>query len=407
MMIPFKIALSKVLQHAKPIGIEQINLEKLLGCHLAEDIKTRFNIPVFDNSSVDGYCVKLSDFKGAKFPVKLSLAGEIKAGDKLNKNLTKDKTIKILTGAQIPKGTDAIVMKEFTKEENGKVVFYKAAKSAENIRFKGEEFQKKNKVLDKGTKITPPVIGLIASLGYSKVKVFKKPKISIVVTGNELILPGKKLSSGKIYDSNSYALTGCLNEIGITSYKLQRVKDNQASIRKSISKAIKSSDVIITVGGISVGDYDFVKDVFISLRVKTIFTKIAMKPAKPNYFGVIKHKNQKKLVFGLPGNPVSSILSFHQIIKPALLKIMGGKAVTPFKMKAQLEKEVKKNKGRLEFVRGIVSQSNGKLEVAPTKGQGSHMLGGMINANCLINFPREKSFLSKGTEVEVDFIDWN
>ncbi|MBI1857584.1 MAG: molybdopterin molybdotransferase MoeA [Candidatus Melainabacteria bacterium] len=405
-MIPFNTALHKVLHYANPIGDEEKNLDQLLGFHLAEDLKTKFDSPLFDNSSVDGYCVKLLDFKGT-LPIELSLIGETKAGDKSNKKLTEGKTIKILTGAQVPKGTDAIVMKEFTKEKNRQVFFYKRVKPFENIRFKGEEFKKKSKAINKGTKITPPVIGLIASLGYSRAKVFKKPKISIIVTGNELVLPGKKLSSGKIYDSNSYALTSCLKEMGIASYKIQRVKDNKTTIRKSISKAIKSSDVIITVGGISVGDYDFVKDVFISLGVKTIFTKIAMKPAKPNYFGVINYKSQRKLIFGLPGNPVSSILSFHQIIKPALLKIMGGEEVTPFKVKTKLGKEVKKKKGRLEFVRGIVSQSNGKLEVMPTKGQGSHMLGGMINANCLINFPKEKSFLSKGTEVEVDFIDWN
>ena len=273
-------------------------------------------------------------------------------------------------------------MKEFCEESNNFVVFKKTARLGENIRKKGEEYFKGKKILDAGTLINPPIVGLLASLGYSSFLVYKKPKVSVVVTGSELIKPGKKLRPGKIYESNSFSIVSALQGIGINETTLSSVKDNKKNIKKLLYKAIKDSDVIITIGGISVGDKDYVKDVLRELGVKTKFSTVAMKPAKPNYFGVFK----KKLVFGLPGNPVSAILSFHELIKPALLKTIGVKNVSGFNTSAILTHNLKKKSGRLEFVRGELIQKNGDLLVTPMEAQGSHMLSGICNANSLIYF---------------------
>ena len=404
-MIPYHEALSIVLACANPLGSKIIKLEQAIGSVLAKDISTKYNIPFFDNSAVDGYGVRVSDVKNAsnEYPVKLQLIGTIKAGDEPKVVITPGTTVKILTGASIPDGVEAVIMREFCYEEKKYVYLKKSASKWENIRREGEEFHINERVIEKGTYINPPVIGLLATLGYKKCWVHLKPRVRVIVTGNELIKPGEKLAPGKIYESNSYALVAALKEIGIKKYSVVCVKDDKKIIKNQIKKALKSSDIIISVGGISVGDYDFVKEVFNSVGVKTLFTEVAIKPAKPNYFGSFK----KKLVFGLPGNPVSALVSFHQLIRPALLKIMGAKSTAPFQAKAALTENLNKKPGRLEFVRGILEQKNGDLLVQPTKGQGSHMLGGIVKANCLIHFPLEKKSMLKGETADLEFLQWN
>lgn len=402
-MIPFNNALSIVLSHTTTFGKEILNLEDALGAVLASNIKTNHDIPFFDNSAVDGFGIKIKDIE--KTPGELKLIAIVKAGDQPKTKCYPGTTIKILTGAPIPPGVEAVVMKEFCEEENGFVKIKKQVSCGDNIRKKGEEFKKGTTVLPSGTRITPPVIGLLATIGYNKCLVYKKPRIAVIATGSELIKVGKKLKCGKIYESNSYAISACLKELRI-NHNVSWVSDNKKALQKKISEALKSYDVIITIGGISVGDYDFVKDIVQTLGVKTIFTKVAMKPAKPNYFGVLYKNKKKELIFGLPGNPVSALVSFHQIIKPALLKMIGAKITKSINISGTLSSTLKKKAGRLEFVRGFIEGHNGKLLVIPTKGQGSHMLGGIANANCLIYFPKEKAFLPSGSKVEVELLNW-
>ena len=404
-MIPYHKALSTVLACANPLGSKIVKLEQAAGSVLAKDISTKYNIPFFDNSAVDGFGVKISDVKNTSLetPAKLQLIGTIKAGDSFKAIVIPGTTVKLLTGALIPNGVEAVIMKEYCDEVKEDIYLKKSANRWENIRREGEEFHLNECVIEKGTYISPPVIGLLANLGYKKCPIYLNPTVSIIVTGSELIKPGKKLAPGKIYESNSYALAAALKEIGIKKCSIVRVKDDKKIIKKQIKKALKNSDVIISVGGISVGDYDFVKEIFNSVGVKTLFTEVAIKPAKPNYFGSFK----KKLVFGLPGNPVSALVSFHQLIRPALLKVMGAKSIVPFQTKATLIENLTKKPGRLEFVRGILEQKNGDLLVCPTKGQGSHMLGGIANANCLIYFPQEQKSLARGEKVYIDLLSWN
>lgn len=400
-MIPFNKALALVLKNCRVLGKQQIKIENASGFFLAENINSRYDIPFFDNSAVDGYGINSKDL--TKLPAKLKISFNVCAGDYTKLKICHGEAVKIMTGAKIPSGVSAVVMKEFTEEINGFVKINKKVKEGENIRRCGEEFKKGTKVLKAGTQITPPVLGLIASLGYGKCLVFKKPKVTVIVTGSELIRPGEKLKPGKIYESNSYSISACLKELGINDHKVVVVKDNKMIIKKHISKALKVSDVVITVGGISVGDYDFVKDIVTSLGVKSVFTKIAIKPAKPNYFGVLG----SKLIFGLPGNPVSALVSFNKLIKPAILKMMGAKNLANFMTRALLTTDLYKKKGRLEFVRGFFEQRNGNILVTPCKFQGSHMLSGIAGANCLIYFPEKSNFLPKGKKVELEFLSWS
>ncbi len=408
-MITYEKALAVILSKAKSLSQEHIPIEKLHGHVLAKPIISKIDMPLFDNSAVDGYGVCISDLNNATSdnPAKLNLLGAIYAGDKANITLKKGSTIKILTGAYIPKGVEAVVMKEYC-EERDKVVFVSSSvRLGENIRKKGEEFAKGQKVLEKGLRASPPIVGLIASMGYDSFLCYRKPYINVIVTGSELVVPGKKLGPGKIYESNSYMIASALCELGFDKHDVIVLKDDRALIKKQISKALTKADVVITVGGISVGDKDFIKEVLEEIGVQTLFTSIAMKPAKPNYFGIYTNNKNSKLVFGLPGNPVSALLSFHQLIKPALFKLMGQDNLKSKQVNAKLQDSLKKKAGRLEFVRGEAIKQNGVLFVKPTFGQGSHMLSGIAKANCLIRFPIEKEFIPKGENVTLELLNWN
>lgn len=408
-MMKYENALSIVLTNVPLLSKKKVRLEDLSGYFLAKPVITKFDVPLFDNSAVDGFGVQISNVKNisANSPVKLNLMGTIYAGDFKNINLKNGSTVKILTGAKISPGVEAVIMKEFCSEQNGTVLINKSASYGENIRKQGEEFKRGNIVLKPGIRIIPPVVGLLASLGYNSTWVYRKPKITLIITGSELVKVGKELETGKIYESNSYAIGACLNEIGIDDYETIIVKDKKSLIKTYILSALKKSDLIITVGGISTGEKDYVKDIFTEAGVKCLFKTIAIKPAKPNYFGVYKNGKDKKLAFGLPGNPVSALVSFQKLIKPAILKMMGATGTNSFSCKAGLGKDLKKKTGRLEFVRGILEQKNGNLIATPTFGQGSHMLGGIAKANCIIYFPKNKKHLSKGNKVKVELLNWS
>ncbi len=404
-MITFEKAIEKILKHTHRLPAITISLSESLGYVLAEKIKTKEPLPRFDSSAVDGYAVRIEDFNSdsKKSLTTLPVIGEVKSGDTIIPILRKGFAIKIFTGAVVPRNAAAVVMQENTKEKNHAVKILRKPRKGENIRRAGEEFVKGGTVIEQGTHITPPVIGLLASMGYTKIRVHRKPKVGLIVTGNELKSLNSKLRLGEIYDSNSDALSACLTSLGIKPLVVMRTKDNKKSIRLALSKAIQLSDVIISIGGVSVGEYDFVKEVLLELGVKKIFWKVAIKPGKPNFFGI----KGKKLIFGLPGNPVAALVSFHQLVKPAINKLVGLENENKFVSTAKLQAALRKNQGRLEFVRGIFSRnSDGELIVTPTKGQDSHILSGLTNANCLINFPKDDNHLKKGSSVEVELLRW-
>jgi molybdopterin molybdotransferase len=402
-MIDFDLARKKVLQNTPVLDAISVPLDRCGGYVLAEDVAAQEPVPLFDSSAVDGYAVRIQDITdaGSSNPVALDLIGTIRAGDTGSITVKKNTAVKIFTGAPVPRFANAVVMVEVTEESNGKVLIKSPVTERQNIRRKGEEFKKRQRIFSPGTAITPPVVAMLASLGKTNIRVYKKPHVTLVITGDELRPPSAKLKPGQIRDSNSYALKSFLESIGIERIEIIHSKDSKNDTRRAFTKALRRSDVVISVGGVSVGEYDLVKDVLEDIGVRRVFWKVAMKPGKPNYFGL---KN-KKLVFGLPGNPVSAMVSFYVLVRPALVTLMGLTEYTSFIVQARLTESLTKKPGRMEFVRGMLGKSeNGELTVTAAKGQDSHMIGGMATANCLIYFPKEYAVLEQGSIVDIELL---
>jgi molybdopterin molybdotransferase len=407
-MISFDEAQRIILENAAPLGTTRRVLGKLLHSVLAQSVTAPFDLPRFDNSAVDGFGVRWADIETAsqENPISLRLVGTIQAGDSGKINLKPGEAVRILTGAPVPPSVDAVVMQEFCQEiQAGGTAQIQVAtdvERGENIRRRGEEFRKRHVILNAGMRISPPVIGLLATLGQASATVYRKPKIGLISTGNELVEPGKALKPGQIYDSNTYALSAALQGIGLESVRVYRAKDEPAATRRVFEKALKENDVLISLGGISVGAFDFVKDVAEGLSIETLFWRIAMKPGKPVYFG----KLRRKLIFGLPGNPVSALVTYHQLVQPALLKLLGVAEETRPRLQARLQGALRKKIGRQEFVRGRLQYDGEQFSVTPTLGQDSHMLGGLAAANCLIDFPSDLERVAETQWIKVDPLSW-
>lgn len=404
-MIAFQEARKKILEHCPQMRSEIRPIQKSLDYALAEAAIAREPGPLFDNSAMDGFAVLADDVEKAspENPVTLILQGSIQAGDAGKIPLQQGKAIKIFTGAALPPNAQAVVRKEYVEESGEQIQVRRPVRLGENIRHRGEEYQKGQQIFPAGTLITPAVLGMLANLGYADVSVFCKPEVAVLITGNELVPPGEKLQPGQIRDSNSYTISAALEAMNIQPVDIMRVWDDHTELAESFSRALKTADVVISVGGISMGDYDLVKSTVEKLGVSTVFWKVAMKPGKPNYFGILDHK----LVFGLPGNPVSAAVSFYTLVRPALQKMCGYQAEREELLPARLVSPVKKKPGRMEFLRGIYYRhASGQLVVEPEKSQGSHMLTGLARANCLIYLPRENSEFREGQLIDIQPLQW-
>lgn len=418
-MLTYDQALAKVLDECSRISpaIETVDLDKAAFRVLAEDLKAPFDLPRFNNSAVDGFGVNASDLTNASQanPVTLSLMATVPAGaDAQASGITGEAAlpagscIKILTGAPVPETVEAVVMREFCQEVDGKVIVTCTARIGENIRLTGEELEEGRVVLAPGTRLTPPAIGLVATVGASQVKCFRQPRIALVSTGDELIEPGQTLLPWQIHNSNSYALSAALTGLHISPESITRYHclDSEESVKATLSQALADCDVLITLGGVSVGDRDYVKSTLEQMDARTVFWKASIKPGKPIYFATMA---DKKVIFGLPGNPVSALVTFHLFVKPALLLLQGTKCnATPEVVTARLSNSLKKKAGRLDFVRAIVSRNkDGQVQAKPTTGQDSHMLTGLTTANALIHFEQELEYRAEGDTVDVQFLNWS
>jgi molybdopterin molybdotransferase len=404
-MIDFAKALRLVLKHCARRPATKIPAAQAPGFVLAEPLVARSPLPRFDASAVDGYAVYAADIADSsiKLPVMLPLQDTIRAGDARKLELKRGQAVRILTGALVPAGADAVVMQEHVRTKSGKVVFVKPTPAGANIRFSGDEYQRGERILDAGTIVTPPVAAMLATMGRRTVRVFRKPRVAVVVTGDELRTPGSKLARGHMYDSNSPGLVSALRAMGVDNIRAYRVGDDRAGTEQVFRRALSGADVVISSGGVSVGSSDYVKDILGRLNVRSIFWKVAIKPGKPIYFG----KRRNILVFGLPGNPVAALLGFQLFIKPALLRMMGATNIGLPILNALLTAPIKKKSGRMEFVRGILTNNNdGELQVQPARGQDSHMMGGLATAHCLIWFPREAVSLGTGSKVYISLLQW-
>ena len=413
-MIDIETARQMVLDHTTMMPVERRSISSVLGYVLAQEIVAREPIPLFDMSAMDGYAVRTEDVMTASddVPVELPVQGMIQAGDLPKLTLQTGHTIKIFTGSPVPSGADAVVMKEYSdvpqdvnilRNKREIILVKRSVVLGENIRPRGGEFAADDKVFPPGTRITPPVIGMLATLGYDRVDVYRKPTVALIITGNEIEPITASLELGQIRDSNSYALSAALEAIGYPPVTVALVRDIRDDMRKVFADALRTADVVISVGGVSVGDYDMVRDVWEELGARRIFWRVAMKPGKPNYFAV----KDRTLIFGLPGNPVSALVSFCMFVKPALNRLFGLKDEKRLLLRAQLNGDLRKTPNRLTFVRGVLTRNeNGELSVTPTSGQESHMVGGLAYADCLIHFPQREVRLERGSIVDVEPLHW-
>ena len=379
------------------ISLEPIylNLEAALGHIIAEDISTPIDLPPFTSSAMDGYAIRISDVNRID-SVKLKISGEVKAGNPNTLAVNEGCAIRIYTGAPIPIGADRVVIQENTQQIRDHVIIKVIPEENENIRWQGEEIKKGKKVINKGILINPGTIGFLSVMGIPKVKVIRKPRVYLIVTGNELVNPGDILEPGQVYDSNSFAISSALKEMGIDDIKLVRKKDNFNAIERVFKKAVIESDMIIFTGGVSVGKYDYVRELVDNVKFETVFYKVEQKPGKPLYFG----KYKKKVIFGLPGNPVSSLVCFYEYVYFALRKMMGHSHIYLEEKSLPLLKTIKSKNNKVNFLSGSVSRGSVML----LQNQKSHMMSSFAKANCLIVVPKYRKILKKGENVKVHIL---
>lgn len=401
-MISVEEALKTILINFRPLGLEKINILDGRGRVIGEDILAPRNIPSANNSAMDGYAVRHIDTKGATKdkPLKLKIIEDIPAGKVALKKINKGETARIMTGAVIPEGADAIVRQEDTLKNGKTVIIYTSAKKADNIRFAGEDVRKSELVMKKGSALRPADIGMLAALGKAFVSVYQKPRVAIMSTGDELVDIEIDPPPGKIVNSNSYSLAAQVLECGSIPIMLGISKDKKSDLEETFKTAMHA-DLIISSGGVSVGDFDFVKNVMGEIGNAMHFWQVAMRPGKPLAFGAIEGIP----LFGLPGNPVSAMVSFEQFVRPSLLKMQGHKNIFRQTIKAVCAEDLQKQAGFKHFIRAIVKREKNKYVVITTGGQGSGILKSMVTANGLIVIGESETRIKKGTEVTVQLLD--
>jgi len=401
-MISVEKALETILANFRPLGLEKINILKTGGRVMGEDIYAPRNIPSANNSAMDGYAVRHMDTRGAtkNKPLLLKIVEDIPAGKVAQKKINKGEAARIMTGAVIPEGADAVIRQEDTQKEGRTVIIYTAAKKAENIRFAGEDVHKGELVVKKGTSLRPADIGMLAALGKAFVSVYQQPRVAIMSTGDELVDIETDPPPGKIVNSNSYSLTAQVLACGAIPVMLGISKDKKSDLEETFKTALHA-DLIISSGGVSVGDFDFVKNVMGEIGNAMHFWQVAMRPGKPLAFGAIENVP----LFGLPGNPVSAMVSFEQFVRPSLLKMMGHTKIFRQTIKAVCTDEFQKQAGFRHFIRAIVKKEKNKYIATTTGDQGSGILKSMVTANALIVMGENETRLKKGTEVTVQLLD--
>lgn len=388
------------------LGNEVIDLQDCLGRILAEDIISPINVPPADNSAMDGYAFNSAALNNPSNEVTLKVKGVILAGSFDTSQLSdfnlKEDTLRIMTGAVIPLTCDTVIPQELVKASADGVTFSRESiKAHANVRNKGEDLSEGHPALNAGRLITPSDLGLIASLGIGQVTVKQRLKVAIFSTGNEIHPVGIPLKPGGIYDSNRYTLLGMLTRLGVEIIDMGIVKDDPIELKNILSVAANKADVIITSGGVSVGQADFTKQVLDELG-DVAFWKLAIKPGRPMAFGKITSNGREAILFGLPGNPVAVMVTFYQFVKGALLQMSGSSGTGPALLNAHLSSDLKKRPGRTEFIRAKLHRDNqGTLWATPTGNQGSGILRSMSEADCFIILGHEQSNVSQGSIIDI------
>ena len=399
-MLSVEEARQQMLNTIPVLPTEKRDILSCTGYVLAEALHAEENIPPFDNSAMDGFAVRAADVQNASeaTPAVLSVVETIAAGYAPIKQVAAGQAARIMTGAVMPEGADAVVMQEVTQRDGDKVKIFESIDKTGNVRFTGESVAEGQQVMGKGKSLRPPEISMLASLNCPEVTVYRKPTVAIVSTGDELLLLGEPLEPGKIRESNRYGLYAQVEEAGGIPIDMGIAPDDEAEIERVFRAALAKSDALITSGGVSVGEHDFVKSVLERLG-EVNFWRVAMKPGKPQAYGI----SDGKPIFGLPGNPVSSLVVFELFVRPALLKMAGHTELLRPTFKATLAESVTNRDGRVNYMRAILKESNGHYTAETTGPQGSGILHSLVLANGLITIPSGAT-LDAGETVDAQFL---
>lgn len=389
-------AITLLLNQVNPLAdTEVVTLSQGLGRVLAEDLASSIDLPPFNNSAMDGYAFRFEDLNTND---SLTLIGQSFAGHPFEDEAKPNTCIRIMTGAPLPDGYDTVQMQEKV-EAKGNDIFIESPKAiGANIRYRGEEVKTGGKVLVCGTQIGAAELGVLATIGASQIRVTRQVKVAFFSTGDELRPVGSELAPGQIYDSNRYSIQGLLNRANVEWIDMGVIEDDPEAIRQAFKNASANADMVLTSGGVSVGDADYTKQI-LDEEGEITFWKLAIKPGKPFAFG----KLGNAIFCGLPGNPVSSMVTFYKLVWPLLNKMQGLPQSKPLQLKAKLKGDLRKFPGRVEYQRGILSQNdNGEAEVSITGRQGSGMLTSMSLANCFVILAQEQGDTADGTLVTVE-----
>jgi len=380
----------------KPVSAtEKVAIRSALGRVLAQDVVPAIDVPSHDNSAMDGYALRLSKDKTYR-EIGTALAGRPFAG-----KVGPGECVRIMTGAVMPEGTDTVVIQEIVKAENGTIQVPDGQKTGQNVRYAGEDLKVGVPVLAPGKLLRPAEIGLVASLGISHIEVKKRLRVAFFSTGDELASIGTTLKEGEVYDSNRYTLHGMLSRLGVEILDLGVVRDDPALLEKAFQKASRDADVVVTTGGVSVGEADFVKQLMAKLG-EVLFWKIAMRPGRPMAFGRIGDA----FLFGLPGNPVAVMVTFYQFVRDSLLHLSGRTDGYEIPLlKAIAAENLRKVPGRTEFQRGILFKDADEWKVKITGQQGSGVLRSMSEANCFIVLEHDRGKVQAGETVRVQLFE--
>ncbi|WP_034945636.1 molybdopterin molybdotransferase MoeA [Erwinia oleae] len=396
-LISLDDALATMLAQITPLtDDETLSIIDAAGRITAEEVISPIDVPSFANSAMDGYAVRLADIQNEK---PLYVAGKAFAGAPFSGEWPAGSCIRIMTGAPVPPGADAVVMQEQTEQDGEAIRITAPVAAGQNIRLPGEDIRRGARVLRAGTRLGAAELPLLASLGVAEVNVIRRLRIAIFSTGDELQPVGQPLGAGQIYDTNRFAVSLMLHKLGCEVIDLGIIRDDPDALRAAFQQADSQADVTLSSGGVSVGEADYTKQMLESLGEVT-FWKLAIKPGKPFAFGRLKNS----WFCGLPGNPVSAALTFYQLVQPLLAKLTGQQsAVLPPRQRVKLTGSLKKTPGRLDFQRGILSRNaEGEMEVRSTGPQGSHVFSSFSQANCFIVLERERGNVNAGEWVEVE-----
>lgn len=398
-LMPFEQAMQNMLSKITPVTeTVNLNIEQAMNSVLAEDISSPLNVPNHDNSAMDGYAFALESLQQSKT---LTLVGRSMAGAPYQGSCNLGECIRIMTGAKMPSCCDSVEMQENVKASEDKITFLQEKQFGSHVRKAGEDIQLGQKVLAKGHKISAVDIGILASLGVSEIRVYRKVTVALIATGDELKLPGQALTSGDIYESNSFVLRGMLEKLNVEVIDFGVIEDDFEAIKAAFEQADKQADAVISSGGVSVGDADYTKTVLDDLG-EIGFWKIAMKPGKPFAFG----KLPNSVFFGLPGNPVSALVTFHQLALIALTKMQNAQPLKRTLLQVKCVHDLKKSPGRMDLQRGILTvNEEGENIVSSTGSQGSGILSSLAQANCFIILASEQGKVAAGEAVTVQLFD--